>query len=191
MPNEMIERANAAREKVKSETIPALLEKFPGKVEEVAPTNDQIPQVFATPDSLLEIAKWLKAGGFNMLVDIGGVDYYPKRTPRFDVVYHFRQLPALGMLRVRVRCTEKDAIGSLNELWPMARAAEREIYDQFGVKFTGHPNLSRILNPDDWDGYPLRKDYPLRGPRALINLEMPADENRYAAFVDEDENKGK
>ncbi|HWI53473.1 MAG TPA: NADH-quinone oxidoreductase subunit C, partial [Symbiobacteriaceae bacterium] len=70
-------------------------------------------------------------------------------------------------------------------IWPMADAPEREVYDQFGVKFKDHPNMTRILNPDDWEGHPLRRDYPLRGPRALINLEMPAEQNRFAAFVDE------
>lgn len=182
----MIERAAAARAKVNSELLPELLATFAGKVEAISPTPDQIPQIWATPDSLFDLAKWLKDCGFNMLVDIGGVDYYPGRDPRFEVVYLFRQLPALGMLRVRVRCTEKESVPSLYPLWALANGAECEIYDQFGIKFTGHPNLTRILNPADWEGHPLRKDYPLRGPRALINLEMPADENRYAAFVDEE-----
>jgi NADH-quinone oxidoreductase subunit C len=182
---ENIQRGLEAREKVTAEILPALLEAFAGKVEQIAPTNDQIPQVFATPAVLLELAKWLKDRGFNVLVDIGGADYYPKRDPRFEVVYHFRQFPALGMLRVRVRCTEKDQVPTLSGLWLMADPAEREVYDQFGIKFKDHPNLKRILNPDDWEGHPLRRDYPLRGPRALINLEMPADENRYHAFVDE------
>lgn len=180
-----IERVEAAREKVNTEILPALLEAFEGKVEQIAPTNDLIPQVFATPDVLLKVALWLKDRGFNMLVDVGGADYYPKRDPRFEVVYHFRQFPALGMIRVRVRCTEKQQVPTLAHIWPMADAAECEVYDQFGVVFKDHPNLRRILNPDDWEGHPLRKDYPLRGPRALINLEMPADENRYHPFADE------
>lgn len=183
---EMLQRGADAREKVNAEIVPALAEAFAGKVEAIAPTNDQIPQVFATPDSILEIAQWLKGRGFNILVDMGGVDYYPKRDPRFEVVYHFRQFPALGMIRVRVRCAENDQVPTLSGMWEMANPAEREIWDQFGIKFKGHPNLTRILNPDDWDGHPLRRDYPLRGPRGLINLEMPADENRYAAFVDEE-----
>jgi NADH-quinone oxidoreductase subunit C len=192
MPNTtQLERVAQAREAVTTEIMPALLEAFAGKVEQIAPTNDLIPQVFATPDSLRDVALWLKGRGFNMLVDVGGADYYPRRDPRFDVVYHFRQFPNLGMIRVRVRCTEKDAVGTVCDVWPLANAMEREIYDQFGVKFRGHPNLTRILNPDDWEGYPLRRDYPLRGPRALINLEMPADENRYAAFVDDESKEGK
>lgn len=186
MPNpDMKELGIQARERVAAEVVPALLSAFPGRVAEIPPTNDTIPQVHATPDSIGEIARWLKNCGFNMLVDVGGVDYYPKREPRFEVVYHFRQLPGLGMIRVRVRCGENDQVPTLSGLWPMANAAEREIWDQFGIKFAGHPNLRRILNPDDWEGHPLRRDYPIRGPRALINLEMPAEENRYPSFVDE------
>jgi NADH-quinone oxidoreductase subunit C len=189
--NAMIERANQAREQVNTTVIPALLEAFAGKLERIDPTNDLIPQVWATPDSLEAIALWLRDKGFGMLVDIGGVDYYPKRDPRFEVVYQFRQLPTLGMVRVRVRCTEKESVPSLCSHWPMANPLEREVYDQFGIKFTGHPNLTRILNPDDWEGHPLRRDYPVRGPRSLINLEMPADENQYHPFVDEEPSKEK
>lgn len=190
MPNTaQLERVAQAREAVNTEIIPAVLEAFAGKVEQIAPTNDLIPQVFATPDSLRDVALWLKDRGFKMLVDVGGADYYPRREPRFDVVYHFRQFPNLGMIRVRVRCTEKDAVGTVSDIWPLADAMEREVYDQFGVKFKGHPNLKRILNPDDWEGHPLRRDYPLRGPRGLINLEMPADQGRYHAFYEDDESQ--
>ncbi|HEY8346369.1 MAG TPA: NADH-quinone oxidoreductase subunit C [Symbiobacteriaceae bacterium] len=180
------ERIAAARERVEREIVPALLEAFPGKVEPIPPTPDLIPQVFVAPEVLQKVALWLKEHGFTMLVDVAGVDYYPKRTPRFEVVYHFRELPELGMIRVRVRCGEKDTVPSLAGIWPMANPAEREVYDQFGIVFTGHPNLKRILNPDDWEGHPLRKDYPLRGPRDLIKLEMPADENSFRPFVGEE-----
>lgn len=192
MPNtEQFERIAAAREQVNTEIMPALLEAFAGQAEQIAVTPDLIPQAFVAPAALVGVATWLKDRGFAMLIDIAGVDYYPKRDPRFEVVYQFRDLKTLGMIRIRVRCTEKESLPTLSHIWLMADPAEREIYDQFGIKFTGHPNLKRILNPDDWEGHPLRRDYPLRGPRALINLEMPADMNRYAAFVDEDSKEGK
>lgn len=177
------ERVAAAREQVNQEIVPALLEAFPGKVESIPPTPDLIPQVFVAPDVLEKVALWLKDRGFNMLVDVAGVDYYPHRTPRFEVVYHFRQLPELGIIRVRVRCGEKVQVPSLARIWPMANPAEREVYDQFGIVFSGHPNLKRILNPDDWEGHPLRKDYPLRGPREAMMREMPAEQNRFRPFV--------
>lgn len=174
-----------------AEFLPALLEAFAGKVEQIAATNDQIPQVFVTPDALFDVATWLKANGFNMLVDLSAADYYPKRDPRFDVVYHFRQLPGLAMIRVRVRCTEKDQVPTLSGIWKMANPLECEVYDQFGIKFKGHPDLHRVLNPNDWEGHPLRRDYPLRGPRGLINLEMPADLNRYHPFTGDESQEGK
>ncbi|MFZ5817233.1 MAG: NADH-quinone oxidoreductase subunit C [Bacillota bacterium] len=194
---EMIERVKNAREQVNNLVVPALVEAFPGKVEVIPPSNDLIPQLFVSPDVHVDVALWLKEKGFHMMVDITAADYYPKREPRFDLVYHLRQMPAadpsqpygLGQIRVRVQLSEKDEIHTLSHIWPMANAAEREIYDQFGIIFKNHPNLKRILNPDDWEGHPLRRDYPLRGPRALNNLEMPADENRYHPFVDEDDSK--
>lgn len=196
---DMSQRVAEARERVNSEVVPALTEAFPGKVEVIPTGNDLIPQVFVAADIHLDVARWLENRGFHMLIDITAADYYPKRQPRFDLVYHLREMPAtdpkqplgLGMIRVRVKLTEKDAVETLSGIWPMANAAEREIYDQFGIIFKNHPNLKRILNPDDWEGYPLRRDYPIRGPRALINLEMPADENRYHPFVDEPSMEGK
>ncbi|OTA41478.1 MAG: hypothetical protein A6D92_06325 [Symbiobacterium thermophilum] len=192
MASNIQERLAAARERVNNEIIPALMEAFPGKVERIPPSNDQIPQVYVAPDVHEPVARWLKERGFHMLVDITAADYWPKREPRFELVYHLREMPekdpkgekGLGMIRVRVKLSEKDPIQSLSHIWEMANPAEREIWDQFGLNIVGHPNLKRILNPDDWEGHPLRRDYPLRGPRALINPELPADENRYHPFVE-------
>lgn len=111
-----------------------------------------------------------------MLLDIGGVDYLA-RSPRFDVVYHFLAMPqrAASVAEVgtprRVRLlvgVEADAttLPSIVDLYPNADWAEREIYDLFGITFSGHPDMRRIQMPDDWEGYPLRKDYETRGPAA-------------------------
>jgi NADH-quinone oxidoreductase subunit C len=116
----------------------------------------------------------LKNEGFALLLDIGGADY-PGREPRFDVVYHLvkvspaaRTLEAVGRPeRVRVLCgvPENDAVvPTVSDLWPAANWAEREVFDLFGVRFSGHPDLRRIQMPVEWEGHPLRKDYPLRGP---------------------------
>jgi NADH-quinone oxidoreductase subunit C len=184
-PTEMLAKGAEARQRVIEEIIPALVGQFGEAVTVLELTADAMPQIALRPEALKVVALWLKEQGFNMLVDIGGVDYYSmKRNPRFEVVYHFRQFPALGMLRVRVRVNDGESVPTLSDIWTMANPAEREIWDQFGIKFAGHPNLTRILNPDDWEGHPLRRDYPLRGPRGLINLEMPADENKYRSFVD-------
>lgn len=112
----------------------------------------------------------LRDAGFTMLNDLGAVDY-PQRPLRFDLVYHLINIPvdAVGIVkpqRMRVLC----AIGldvaapTVTNLWKSADWAEREIYDLFGIVFDGHPDLRRIQMPHDWEGHPLRKDYPVRGP---------------------------
>jgi NADH:ubiquinone oxidoreductase subunit C len=116
----------------------------------------------------------LRAQGFALLLDIGAADY-PERTPRFDVVYHLLALPAkpasvaeIGTpkrMRLLVGVPAEDTtLPTVTDLWKCADWPEREIFDLFGITFTGHPNLKRIQMPHDWEGYPLRKDYPLRGP---------------------------
>ena len=116
----------------------------------------------------------LKGEGYTMLLDIGAVDY-PQRTPRFDVVYHLLKMPVRASTvaevatpqRLRLLCgvpAENTSVPTATDLWLNADWAEREIWDLFGITFTGHPDLRRIHMPQEWEGHPLRKDYPLRGP---------------------------
>jgi NADH-quinone oxidoreductase subunit C len=116
----------------------------------------------------------LKGEGYTMLLDIGGVDY-PQRTPRFDVVYHLLKMPVRASSvaevatpqRLRLLCgvpAENTTVPTATDLWLNADWAEREIWDLFGITFSGHPDLRRIQMPQEWEGHPLRKDYPLRGP---------------------------
>jgi NADH-quinone oxidoreductase subunit C len=130
--------------------------------------------VRVAPETLRSTLEALRNDGFALLVDVGGADY-PGREPRFDVVYHLlklspaaRDLAAVGRPeRVRVLCgvPESDPrVPTASDLWPAADWAEREVFDLFGIRFEGHPDLRRIQMPDDWVGHPLRKDYPLRGP---------------------------
>lgn len=127
-----------------------------------------------SPAELRATLEGLKAEGFAMLTDVGGADY-PGREPRFDVVYHLTKLSSAARSvadigkpeRVRVLCgvPENDpSVPTVSDLWPNANWAEREVYDLFGVRFSGHPDLRRIQMPNEWEGHPLRKDYPLRGP---------------------------
>ena len=115
-----------------------------------------------------------KADGYTMLLDLGAADY-PQRTPRFDVVYHLLRLssesangkPVATPARLRVLCgveIESAHLPTVTDLWKSADWAEREVYDLFGLVFDGHPDLRRIQMPNEWEGHPLRKDYPLRGP---------------------------
>jgi NADH-quinone oxidoreductase subunit C len=106
---------------------------------------------------------------FNFLSSVTAVDYLNMgRVPRFDVVYHLLSLEHLHRLRLKVAVPEDDAhIASIVDVWLGADWYERETYDMFGIVFDGHPNLARILMPDDWQGHPLRKDFPVGGARSF------------------------
>jgi NADH-quinone oxidoreductase subunit C len=102
---------------------------------------------------------------FNYLSDVTAVDRFPIE-PRFELNYHLLAISRRVTLRLRVRIPGQDpVINSVVPVWPTANWHEREIFDLFGVRFEGHPNLKRMLLPDDWEGHPLRKDYPVEGPR--------------------------
>jgi NADH-quinone oxidoreductase subunit C len=105
-----------------------------------------------------------------MLLDLTCVDY-PERAERFEMVYHLFSFTQNRRLRIKARLPEKQpAIDSLTSLWSNANWLEREVYDMFGVHFHGHPDLRRIFMYDSFEGFPLRKDYPLRKRQPLIPL---------------------
>jgi len=102
---------------------------------------------------------------FNFLSDITCVDWYPAE-PRFEVVYHLLSIAKKERVRLKVRLqSASPVVESLTSVWPGANFFEREVFDLFGIRFTGHPYLRRILMPEDWQGHPLRKDYPVEGYR--------------------------
>jgi len=102
---------------------------------------------------------------FKYLSDVTAVDLYPNE-PRFEVVYHLLALDTFRRLRLKVRLPSDDPrVDSVVPVWPGANAFERETFDLLGIRFEGHPNLSRIFLPEDWEGHPLRKDYPTTGYR--------------------------
>ncbi len=102
---------------------------------------------------------------FNFLSDVTCVDWYPAE-PRFEVVYHLLSIPQKDRVRLKVKLSADDpSIESVTAVWPAANFFEREVFDLFGVRFQGHPYLRRILMPEDWEGHPLRKDYPVEGYR--------------------------
>lgn len=103
--------------------------------------------------------------GFTFLADLTAVDWYPSE-PRFEVVYHLLSMKSKERLRLKVKLAGDDAnVESVTGIWPAANFFEREVYDLFGVRFAGHPNLRRIMMPEEWEGHPLRKDYPVEGYR--------------------------
>jgi NADH-quinone oxidoreductase subunit C len=102
---------------------------------------------------------------FSFLSDVVAVDRFPME-PRFEVSYQLLSLDRQERLRLKVRLAGLDpVIPSVTPIWPTANWHEREIFDLFGIRFEGHPDLRRILMPDEWEGYPLRKDYPVEGFR--------------------------
>jgi NADH-quinone oxidoreductase subunit C len=111
---------------------------------------------------------------FNLLSDATCVDRYPLE-PRFEVNYHLVSIPRRNRLRLKVRFSSDDpTVDSVVRIWPGANWLEREIFDLMGIRFNEHPDLRRILMPEDWEGYPLRKDYPVEGYR-----DIPPSATRY------------
>jgi NADH-quinone oxidoreductase subunit C len=102
---------------------------------------------------------------FNYLADLTCVDWFPSE-PRFEVVYHLLSIPNKERVRLKVRLDGGGpSLDSVTPVWPAANYFEREVFDLFGVRFAGHPYLRRLLMPEDWEGHPLRKDYPVEGYR--------------------------
>lgn len=134
---------------------------FPDAVEAVVRRLGETT-VVVKAEALPDVARWLRDElGFEVCVDITAVDYLP-REPRFEVVYHLLSVSRRQRLRLKVPVGgKKPKVPTVTGVWPGANFYEREVYDMFGIEFEGHPNLKRILMPEDWDGHPLRKDYPL------------------------------
>ncbi len=115
------------------------------------------------PEGLLAVARAAKEAGFEMCVDLTAVDYL-HREPRFEVVVNL--LSQKHKRRLRIRCgvpADNPVVPSLTDVYPSANFYEREVYDLMGISFTGHPDMTRILMPDDWEGHPLRKDFAVGG----------------------------
>jgi NADH-quinone oxidoreductase subunit C len=122
---------------------------------------DDIPFLRVEPDGLLEAITRLRDDlGYARFVDVTAVDH-PEEAARFELQYLLYSMAERRWLRVKVRTN--DAVPSVTPLFAGADWFEREVFDLFGVRFEGHPNLVRILMPDEWDGYPLRRDYPIGG----------------------------
>ena len=112
---------------------------------------------------------------FDYLSDLTATDWPPRTAEgRFDVIYMLYSTRHRHRVRLKVKVGEDQPLASVSKVWPAANWFEREVFDMFGVNFTGHPDRRRILMPEDWQGYPQRKDYPLEGPGELL-MENPID----------------
>jgi NADH-quinone oxidoreductase subunit C len=136
---------------------------FGDAVQDTVIFRDEIT-VVAAGERIVEICRYCrdtKGLEYNFLSDVTGIDYYPQ-APRFAVAYHLYSMVHNRSLRLKVYLPgEEPAVPSVTGIYPAANWSEREIYDLLGVTFTGHPDLRRILMPENWEGHPLRKDYPL------------------------------
>lgn len=144
--------------------ITEILKKEFGK-EIVGSHNDYGNEVVLVDQSAVyEVLKFLRNNSecpYDLLLDIAGVDYI-KEDPRFEVVYHLYSLSKKKRIRIRSKVPEKDlTVKSVIDIWPAADWFEREAFDMFGIHFEGHPNLKRLLMWEEFEGYPLRKDYPI------------------------------
>ncbi len=139
-----------------------LTEKFPQSVLESAEFRAELTIVVKGED-IVSICTYLRDDAklrFNFLSDLTAVDRLG-RKPRFDVVYHLYSLEKNHRVRLKVGVDENESVPSVTSVWGNANWYEREVFDLFGIKFDNHPDLRRILMPDDWEGHPLRKDFPL------------------------------
>lgn len=120
-------------------------------------------------EAVVDTFTWLRdEEGFDMMADLTAVDYLG-REPRFEMVYHLVSIETSNRIRIKVPLTQADAkIPTLSELWQGANWLEREAYDMYGIQFTGHPDLSRIYLYEEFEGHPLRKDYPKEKRQPLI-----------------------
>jgi NADH-quinone oxidoreductase subunit C len=126
---------------------------------------------------LLDVARHLRDApdaAFDLCSDVTATDWPPRLSGRFDLVYVLYSTRHRHRVRVKTIVAETQPLPSVTAVWPAANWLEREIYDMFGVNFAGHPDRRRILMPDDWQGFPQRKDYPLEGPGELL-MENPLD----------------
>ena len=117
------------------------------------------------PELICQACATVQSAGYNFFEDVTAVDWFPSE-PRFQVSYHILSHTYKERIRLRAMLDGTEpAIESITSVWPGANYYEREIFDLFGIRFEGHPNLRRIMMPEDWVGHPLRKDYPVEGYR--------------------------
>ena len=123
---------------------------------------------------------------FNVLTEVTAADYLP-REPRFEVVYHLLSVPNRARLRLKVRVGSDGSVPTVQSVWRGAGWPEREVWDMFGIVFDGHGDLRRLLMPDDWDGHPARKDYPVQIRKAAQTYEpLEVSEQEFRANIERD-----
>ena len=133
--------------------------------------------LIVNPPSIRDVLAQLRAKGFSSLMSVHGVDYYPEE-PRLGVHYELLNMAGLDRLTVKLRVPlDAPSVPSVTPDWPTANHQEREVYDMFGVVFDGHPDLRRILMPEDYEGHPQRRDFPIGGEPILFTKDAALGED--------------
>jgi NADH-quinone oxidoreductase subunit C len=170
--------------------IASLAAAIPGMQLESAPSVDLHATVFVPRDEVPAVARALHDRpelAFAFLAELTAVDFWP-REPRFELVYVLVSITHKRRLRLKVRLYGNDAhVATVSGIWPGANWLEREVWDLFGIAFDGHPDPRRLLMPEDWEGYPLRKDYPVQIRKAAASAEpLQVTEEEFRANVIKD-----
>lgn len=162
----------------------ALRSSLPDVGIEHAPSIDLHVTFYVQPDQLLSVLQTLRDRPelkFELLSELTAVDYSP-REPRFELIYIMVSIEHASRLRLKVRLPGHDPhVATASGLWPAANWLEREVWDMFGIAFDGHPDPRRLLMPEDWEGYPARKDYPVQiqmKPQSGSALQVTSEEFR-------------
>ncbi len=128
-------------------------------------------QIIVNSAMVVAVLEQLRAKGFSFLASVHGVDYYPEE-PRLGVHYEMLDMESADRLTVKLRVPlDSPNVPSVTPTWPTANHQEREVYDMFGVNFTGHPDMRRILMPEDYEGHPQRRDFPIGGEPILFTID--------------------
>ena len=164
----------------------SLQDAVPGATFESVPAVDLHATIYVPRDHVAAVALALRDRAdlrYDLLAEITAVDCQPSE-PRFELVYIFVSLEHRRRLRLKVRVPAEDAhVATVSGVWPAANWLEREVWDMFGIVFDGHPDLHRLLMPEDWEGFPLRKDYPVQikmTPRTSEPLQVTEEQFRAA-----------
>jgi NADH-quinone oxidoreductase subunit C len=127
--------------------------------------------VIVQPSTIRAVLQRLRGKGYSFLASVHGVDHYPEE-PRLGVIYELLDMARVDRIAVKLRLpSQEPSVESVTEDWPTANHQEREIYDMFGVVFEGHPDLRRILMPEDYEGHPQRRDFPLGGEPVIFTRD--------------------
>ena len=165
--------------------VASLQQAVPDATFETTVTVDLHPTFYVSRDHVATVARTLRDSSslkFSFLAEVTAVDYWP-RDPRFEIVYVLVSLEHKHRARMKVRVSGGDAhLATVSTIWPAANWLEREVWDLFGIRFDGHPDPRRLLMPEDWEGFPLRKDSPVqirRPPHVAEPLQVTAEEFRH------------